>query len=830
MPESVDSSHIGILAMSANFEIIDSLFENIIGRKMSMAENNSYRDCSGSIGQWIKIFLNSDEYKAQTAPKNTPPSRSESFIPDQDYRVPSLVPTESPPLVLVVGSCMTDSWQSAIEAAYPNTKIHRLPFNNGSELEDLPEEIVRKAAFQIVQLPLRAILLERQYFSVPVSDEGRAEIAEAFDRSVVELRRNLNMALKYNKALGLTTFVVNFAVPQANPLGRLLPKYDLINMSHYIRELNRVLYEAVAEEKSVHLIDFDEIAATIGKRFIQDDITSHICHGSFIGEMPNNYDIHLTPYGSMADIYGAKRNEAAVAIFNECVAAYNIISSSNKIKIVVFDLDGTLWRGVPADGDDVGPHLIEGWPLSILEAAMFLKKRGILIAIASKNDPDVGRRTWNELYGHLCPLSNFAAVKFSWKSKSDSIAEILRETNLLSANCLFVDDNPIEREQAQLAFPDIKVIDGPIFTWRRTLLWATELQVPYITNESAGRTASIQAMIQRESIKKEVSEDDYTRDLNIKVQIEHINALDHKKFPRAFELLNKTNQFNTTGRRWSEAEMVQYFAKGGSLLAVDVSDRLSHYGLTAVLLQQREECSQIVMSCRVFGLRVEFAIFKSFLEQAAVGRYLLFRDTGKNGLCRKFLDKIGVQAPSVGAGDEVSRLAISADYHLAADLTAPISMTTDAAMRSSAGGERFVLAFGLPTNTAENCIGDGWSYMEPHLRWMLGERSQLALPSFAATQAAKITVRLMPHIWKDRLPQQQVTILLNDVRIGACVLRAEEIVSFSVSANIFKRSGGNAITFIHPDAASPASTHGTDTQDNRLLAIGIVSLEIDFGQ
>ena len=59
MPESGDSSHIGILAMSANFEIIDSLFENIIGRKMSMAENNSYRDCSGSIGQWIKIFLNS---------------------------------------------------------------------------------------------------------------------------------------------------------------------------------------------------------------------------------------------------------------------------------------------------------------------------------------------------------------------------------------------------------------------------------------------------------------------------------------------------------------------------------------------------------------------------------------------------------------------------------------------------------------------------------------------------------------------------------------------------------------------------------------------------
>lgn len=650
------------------------LFQTILDREVREEEFLKKHDGTHSIAYWVDRLIKSEEFRGRFLRKQGLVPHAKEFVDDAFYRSPSLAPPSKPSLVLLTGSCLMDSWEYILEQEYPNTVFQRQIFNNASELEDVSAEDLQRANFQVIQIPLRSIIREAEYFSLSLSEGDKVKLKELFSSCVYLLKRNLEVALKYNRATGIPAFVLNFGTPQANALGFLMPKYDLTNFSYFVSELNRALYEMISNEKSVYMIDYDEITSTLGKRYIQDDITSHSNHGSFIGGTPSLDDMDLTPLGVPDYLYGAKKEQATLAVFNECVAHYNILTSANKIKLVIFDLDGTLWRGVPADRDELSAHLTEGWPLSILEAVAFLKKRGILLAIASKNDPEVAQRIWSQLYGSIFPLSNFVTVKFSWDAKANSVGEILRETNLLAGNCLFVDDNPIERERVQLAFPEIKTISGPIFTWRRTLLWAAELQTPVVTDESVGRTESIRSMIQRETVKTTLDEDEYLRQLAVRVQVEKVNSIGNRRFQRAFELLNKTNQFNTTGRRWTEQEISRYFADGGCLLVADVSDRLTNYGLTAMLLQREAECSQMVMSCRIFGLRVEFALFRQFLGAAVGERTLLFRDTSKNALCRKFLQSAGI-APlqEQAVNEEVHAIAIGSNFDFPGELLAQIS-------------------------------------------------------------------------------------------------------------------------------------------------------------
>jgi FkbH-like protein len=631
----------------ADAETVAALFELILGRALDDDAFKGAHDGTHSLHDWIERLIDSDEFKARFFARHHIKPPSPQFIPDGDYRVPSLATPALPAQVLLTGSCLMDDWAELLAPVYPGIRLRRQLFNHASALEPLPDEERARTGFQVVQIPIRSLLPEAAYFTQTLSAEGQAAIERTFQDCLARLRRNLDAALAYNRASGLPVFVLNFAVPQANPLGRLLPKYSLSNLSHFVRSLNEALVAMVAAEKSVYVIDFDEITATLGKRYIQDDLVNHLNHGSFMDWLKTRHDTELTAHGDLDAQFSPKKREAVLATFNECLAAFSTISAGHKIKLVIFDLDGTLWRGVPADHDDIGHHLTEGWPVGMVEAAAFLKMRGILIAIASKNDPETAKRLWETLYGHCLPLSSFVSTQFSWGPKTESVATILRETNLLPEHCLFVDDNPVEREQVKLAFPTLQVIDGPINNWRRTLLWGTELQVPTITDESARRTESVQNMVQREALKATLDPAEYLRNLAVSVAIDRITTTDARTFARAFELLNKTNQFNSTGKRWTEAELAQFFVAGGAMLTAHVKDRHSDYGLAALLLARAGECTQIVMSCRVFGLNAEHALLAAWLEATtSEPRRLLLRDTGKNVLCRTFISNIGLPEPA----------------------------------------------------------------------------------------------------------------------------------------------------------------------------------------
>jgi FkbH-like protein len=189
--------------------------------------------------------------------------------------------------------------------------------------------------------------------------------------------------------------------------------------------------------------------------------------------------------------------------------------------------------------------------------------------------------------------------------------DMLKGVNLLPGNVVFVDDNPAERAQMQAAFPELRVIGGNPFLIRRLLLLSPQTQVAAVTAEARDRTRMVQAQLRRESERAEFSPEDFARQQDIRLTLSAIRSEEHPKFSRALELINKTNQFNTTGQRWTRELCLEFFAGGGWFAIYEVEDRYTAYGLVGIMLIKDSTIVQWVMSCRVMGMGVEFAALSS---------------------------------------------------------------------------------------------------------------------------------------------------------------------------------------------------------------------------
>jgi len=194
------------------------------------------------------------------------------------------------------------------------------------------------------------------------------------------------------------------------------------------------------------------------------------------------------------------------------------------------------------------------------------------------------------------------------------------------------------------AFPAIRAFGPNPYVWRRILLWSAETQVATITAESAQRTEMVRAQVERETQRKRLSREDFLASLSLQAVLFAIDDLDHPRFPRVFELLNKTNQFNTTGRRWARPECAALFAAGGKFFAFEVEDKFTSYGLVGVIAVRAETIDQFVMSCRVAGMDVEIAALCEIIRLAqGDGESIEARmvETPLNLLCRDLYKRCG---------------------------------------------------------------------------------------------------------------------------------------------------------------------------------------------
>ncbi len=525
------------------------------------------------------------------------------------YRTPiDLQTTPDQPLrFLVVGACLAEPFPEVASMINPGFKGDFVLLNNFETFPEISPEKVSLYDFQIIHLPLRSIL-GNAYFQLP--DDVRSH-EEFLTQTQDYLARYLDNIMKLNAENKLLTFVLGFMVPQQNPLGRLQPRYDIRNIQHFMERLNMFLASELAKRENAYFVDVDQISSGIGKKAVQDDAVWSFRHGTSLSDGDHEYDLNrLQPPLPMQHHYYARWLEFFEALLYEIFAMHRTLKQQDIVKLVAVDLDDTLWRGVAADGT-VGA--MEGWPMGFMETLLYLKKRGILLVIVSKNDEQFIREKWNDIVqGHIA-LSDFAIHRINFRSKVENLAEILREVNLLPRNVVMIDDNPVERASVQAGLPGVRVLGSHPYYLKRILLWAPETQLPVITHESSRRTEMVKGQLERESVRRALSHEEFLQSLHLQVAVSIVYDTNDLHMNRALELLNKTNQFNTTGERYTLEQCQKIFAAGARLYVLRAEDRFTQYGLIGAAWVNRNRIEHMVMSCRALGLDIE----ESFLAYLA---------------------------------------------------------------------------------------------------------------------------------------------------------------------------------------------------------------------
>ncbi|WP_431204215.1 HAD-IIIC family phosphatase [Bradyrhizobium betae] len=296
-------------------------------------------------------------------------------------------------------------------------------------------------------------------------------------------------------------------------------------------------------------------------------------------------------------------------------SALRTASGQNR-KLVVVDLDDTMWGGIV--GDDgwenlrLGGHDHVGEAYAEFQSALkTLVNRGIAIAVVSKNDEAVALEAIAKHPEMIIRKDDLAAWRINWKDKAQNIAELVAELNLGLQSTVFIDDNPIERARVRDALPEVLVPEWPTdpAKYADALRQLDCFDRSSVTSEDRERTRMyVQERERRDSLDVASSLDDWQASLGVRVQASPVSASNVK---RIVQLMNKTNQLNLRTRRTTEKELAQWLTDGTNrnLAAVTVSDRFGDLGLTGIVSWEQIgstlEIVDYVLSCRAMGRKVE---------------------------------------------------------------------------------------------------------------------------------------------------------------------------------------------------------------------------------
>jgi FkbH-like protein len=290
-----------------------------------------------------------------------------------------------------------------------------------------------------------------------------------------------------------------------------------------------------------------------------------------------------------------------------------LASSIEPKKVLVTDLDNTLWAGLISEdgvnGIIAAPNDV-GYPHFLYQTLLRkLKESGVLLAVVSRNDAAIvgpafvpGRMVLEE--------SDFIAMLVSYYPKSTQIAELAGRLNLGLDQFVFVDDNPVELEEVKGALPGVECLafsqdESGILSLLDRLHYL--FRVTEITAEDRQRTKLYQRMVLAAVPVQGCSHDltSYLAGLSMTLTI---NDRSRGNRARALQLINKTNQFNLNGRRWDDSEVEALLTSGGKFYTATLADRTGGHGeILAILLDAERTVRAFVMSCRVFQRRIEVA-------------------------------------------------------------------------------------------------------------------------------------------------------------------------------------------------------------------------------
>lgn len=320
---------------------------------------------------------------------------------------------------------------------------------------------------------------------------------------------------------------------------------------------------------------------------------------------------------------------------------YNLLTLKKKPyrKLVIVDLDNTLWEGIV--GDDGYENIkIYGPFLEIQKQLKDLVRKGILLAISSKNTERIALEAISKHPDMILKLEDFIEWSINWEEKYKGIIDICKKLNLGLESVVFIDDSPVERDRVKQVLPEVEVSDK---------LDISLFNLEKITEEDRNRLSSYKAEKNRQEIKissKDFKDWVFSLELELTYDIISYKNIEGPDLDRIEQMFNKTNQMNLTTRRLNRQEIIDWFnyRKNAKMFLISVKDKFGDYGITGLvtfsITNDTFEIIDFILSCRVMGRGVEDMIFD--LIRAYISKHKVsiikatYYPTEKNGPCKSY--------------------------------------------------------------------------------------------------------------------------------------------------------------------------------------------------
>ena len=352
---------------------------------------------------------------------------------------------------------------------------------------------------------------------------------------------------------------------------------------------------------------------------------------------------------------------AAAPVYGDLVARVVAARLGRSSKCLVLDLDNTLWGGVIGDDGLHGIVLGQGSAageahLALQAYAKDLARRGVILAVCSKNDRPKALEPFERHPDMVLRASDIACFVANWDDKATNLREIARRLRIGLDALTFVDDNPFERALVRRELPMVAVPELPddASGYVHCIADGGYFETVALTDDDLRRTAHYRVEAEREGARSGTDLQGYLRDLAMEL---HWSPFDALGSARILQLINKSNQFNLTTRRYGESQVEALIDDRGSLaLQMRLIDRFSDNGMISVVIGKPAragvmELDTWLMSCRVLGRGVERAVLNLLAERArdlGVDALLgVFRPTSRNGMVADHYRDLGFAADGV---------------------------------------------------------------------------------------------------------------------------------------------------------------------------------------
>ena len=453
-----------------------------------------------------------------------------------------------------------------------------------------------------------------------------AELPSFIEGELVRYRQIWN-AIEAN--LACQVIQNNFEAPPYAMLGNM-EAYSPGALSRFVMQLNAAFAQEAAQRPRLLLQDVHGISARIGLK------------QWFDWDRYFSYKLLLTP-------------EANLELARSLASLVNALYGKSR-KVLVLDLDNTLWGGVIGDDGVDQIQIGRETPLGEAYAAfqdycLALRDRGVLLAVCSKNDEEMAKSGFAHPSAVL-KLEHISCFKANWNPKHENILEIARELNLGVDSFVFVDDNPAERSIVSAQLPSVAVpeVGDQVTRYAAILDRGRYFEPVALSQEDLERAGLYSENARRTAL--EATFADYGEYLDSLDMTAEIDSFKPVYLERIAQLTNKTNQFNLTTRRRTLAE-IQSIANNPEYLGLycRLSDRFGDNGLISVVLGRRQRdalhMDLWLMSCRVLKRDVELAILDAVAQRAKADGiekiYGYYLPTRKNGMVADFYSNLGFQ-------------------------------------------------------------------------------------------------------------------------------------------------------------------------------------------